>query len=87
MKKEKKKKGFSSVIVITSILLIIAYTVASLLLALYGFTISDTLTQCVFIFFGVELWNLAGIKKAKTRYGYSYEENLEENEGIEIEDE
>lgn len=80
-KKDKNKRGFSSIIVVLSIILIIAFTVASMFLALNGFMVSDTLTQCVFIFFGVELWNLAGIKKAKARYeSRTYEENIDEEE-------
>lgn len=81
----KKKKGFSNIIVILSIILIIIFTAASMFLALNGFIVSDTLTQCVFIFFGVELWNLAGIRKAKARYGDGFEINVKNEEEIEDE--
>ena len=71
------KPKFNKIIVSLSIAVIIAYTIAAILLQKYTMMeLSPTLTTCVYAFFGTELLGLAGIKICDTK-SVSQENNIE----------
>lgn len=65
--KEKKKNVFSKVIVSLVILLNVIFTVGVLLIFLRTSSEPTSLVVAWFSFTTVELWSLAGIKKAKEK--------------------
>lgn len=67
MAKKKKKSIFSKVIVSTVIALNVIFTIAVLVVFLKTSTEPSSLIVAWFSFTTVELWSLAGIKKAKER--------------------
>lgn len=75
MAKKKKNSFFSKIIVSTVIFLNVVFTIAVLMIFLRTSTEPSSLIVAWFSFTTVELWSLAGIKKAKERkddnnYGY-----------------
>ena len=75
MAKKKKKSFFSKFIVSLVIALNVMFTVAVLIVFVKTSTEPSSLVVAWFSFTTVELWSLAGIKKAKERkdddnYGY-----------------
>ena len=58
-------KYTSTVMVLSAFLLCVIYTVVCLYMMHNGEMVSDTLTEWVFKFFGLELISLAGIKVSK----------------------
>lgn len=66
-RKEKKKNVFSKVIVSLVILLNVIFTVGVLLIFLRTSSEPTSLVVAWFSFTTVELWSLAGIKKAKEK--------------------
>ena len=58
-------KYTSTILVVIAFLLCIIYTSISLIMLSKGVVISDTLTEWVFKFFGIELIALSGIKISK----------------------
>jgi hypothetical protein len=67
MAKKKKKSFFSKVIVSLVIALNVVFTTAVLVIFLKTYTEPSSLIVAWFSFTTVELWSLAGIKKAKER--------------------
>lgn len=64
------KKKFSKRIVMTSIGLVLAYTITAIVYQfLFHDQMDNTLTTCVYSFFGVELLSVAGIKISEKRKG------------------
>ena len=55
----------SPIIVVLAFLLVILYTVTNIIIQVKGVSLSDTLTEWVFKFFGLELIALSGIKVSK----------------------
>lgn len=72
------KLNFSSLVVVFSIVSIIIFTIATFIVSINGYAISDELIRCFFVFFGVELLSLAGIKIGKSKYGQLYEDIINE---------
>ena len=71
-KRRKKKKGkFSKIIVVSVILLNVIFTIAVLTIFLKTSAEPSNLIIAWFSFTTVELWSLAGIKKAKEKKGES----------------
>jgi len=71
---------FNKMIVMLSIAVIIAYTIAAILLQKNTMTeLSPTLTTCVYAFFGTELLGLAGIKICDTKFTQNELSNISEN--------
>ena len=66
-RKEKKKNIFSKVIVSLVILLNVIFTVGVLLIFMRTSSEPTSLVVAWFSFTTVELWSLAGIKKAKEK--------------------
>lgn len=67
-KAAKRKKHFSDYVVGVSLAAVLAYTVAAFTLQfICNIEISPTLTACFYSFFGVELINLALIKRGKIK--------------------
>jgi uncharacterized protein with PQ loop repeat len=66
-RKEKKKNVFSKVIVSLVILLNVIFTVGVLLIFMRTSSEPTSLVVAWFSFTTVELWSLAGIKKAKEK--------------------
>ena len=65
-----KKIKTSTIILILACVMAVAYAVADIMLQWkLDVEISPTLTGCWYTFWGVELINLANIKKEKTRQG------------------
>lgn len=58
-------KYMTPCIVIFSIVTVLVYTVLSVILSINGVMLSDTLTEWVFKFFGLEMLALSGIKVSK----------------------
>lgn len=58
-------KHMTPCIVIFSIVTVLVYTVLSVILSINGVMLSDTLTEWVFKFFGLEMLALSGIKVSK----------------------
>lgn len=71
MTKEKKKGFFSKLIVSAVITLNIMFTIVVLIVFLKTSAEPTTLIVSWFSFTTVELWSLAGIKKAKERKDYN----------------
>ena len=73
MAKKKKKNQFSKIIVVSVIMLNVIFT--SVILGLFSQTSSEpsSLIMAWFGFTTVELWSLAGIKKAKEKKENEYE--------------
>ena len=69
MNKNKKKSFFSKLIVSAVIALNVIFTIAVLIVFLKTSTEPSSLIVAWFSFTTVELWSLAGIKKAKERKG------------------
>ena len=67
MSKKEKKSFFSKLIVSTVIILNVIFTIAVLRIFLNTSTEPSSLIVAWFSFTTVELWSLAGIKKAKER--------------------
>lgn len=67
MAKKKKKSIFSKIIVISVILLNVLFTVAIMKIFLQTSCEPSSLIVAWFSFTTVELWSLAGIKKAKEK--------------------
>ena len=72
-RKEKKKNVFSKVIVSLVILLNVIFTIGVLLIFLRTSSEPTSLVVAWFSFTTVELWSLAGIKKAKEKKENYYE--------------
>ena len=72
-RKEKKKNVFSKVIVSLVILLNVIFTVGVLLIFMRTSSEPTSLVVAWFSFTTVELWSLAGIKKAKEKKENDYE--------------
>ena len=69
---KKKKKGFFSKLVVSAIIALnIIFTVVVLIVFLKTSAEPTTLIVSWFSFTTVELWSLAGIKKAKERKDYN----------------
>lgn len=67
-KRAKRKKHFADYIVAVSITAVMLYTVTAFILQfVLQIEVSSTLTTCYFSFFGIELVNLALIKRGKTK--------------------
>lgn len=65
-----KKPKTSTVILILACVMAVAYAVADIVLQYkLNIELSPTLTGCWYTFWGVELINLANIKKEKTKQG------------------
>ena len=79
MKKKKKLHGLD-LYVIFSITVMVIYTIASLLILIYTGYTYETLTTCVFSFFGGEIITCALIKIFKLRDVFK-EVKMNENEG------
>ena len=79
MKKKKKLHGLD-LYVIFSITVMVIYTIASLLILIYTGYTYETLTTCVFSFFGGEIVTCALIKIFKLRDVFK-EVKMNENEG------
>lgn len=73
MNKKKRKNLFSKVIVISVILLNVLFTVAVLGIFLKTSMEPSSLIVAWFSFTTVELWSLAGIKKAKEKKEGNYD--------------
>lgn len=73
MAKKKKKSIFSKVVVISVILLNVIFTGIVLSIFLKTSTEPSSLVVAWFSFTTVELWSLAGIKKAKERKESNYD--------------
>ena len=73
MAKKKKSSVFSKVIVSAVIILNMLFTVGVLLIFLKTASEPSSLIVAWFSFTTVELWSLAGIKKAKERKGNNYD--------------
>lgn len=58
-------KHMTPCIVVFSIVTVLVYTVLSIVLTVNGVLLSDTLTEWVFKFFGLEMLALSGIKVSK----------------------
>ena len=73
-KKKTKKSIFSKLIVVSVILLNVIFTIATLFVFLKTSSEPSSLIVAWFSFTTVELWSLAGIKKAKEKKenGYDY---------------
>ena len=67
MIKEKRKSFFSKLIVSAVIILNVIFTIAVLTIFSKTYTEPSSLIVAWFSFTTVELWSLAGIKKAKER--------------------
>ena len=72
-RKEKKKNVFSKVIVSLVILLNVIFTIGVLLIFMRTSSEPTSLVVAWFSFTTVELWSLAGIKKAKEKKENDYE--------------
>ena len=72
-RKEKKKNVFSKVIVSLVILLNAIFTIGVLLIFLRTSSEPTSLVVAWFSFTTVELWSLAGIKKAKEKKENDYD--------------
>lgn len=72
MAKKKKSGGFSKFIVSAVISLNVIFTIAVLTIFLKTSTEPSSLIVAWFSFTTVELWSLAGIKKAKERKDDNY---------------
>lgn len=72
-KKQKKKSIFSKMVVISIILLNVLFTIAVLGIFLKTASEPSGLIIAWFSFTTVELWSLAGIKKAKERKDDNYD--------------
>lgn len=74
-----KKKKFSKSIVVFSVVFIVIYTIASLIVQYFTtMSPSDSLTYCVYTFFGIEMLAMAGIKVSDAKYeNKSLGENLD----------
>ena len=73
MARKKKKSMFSKTIVASIILLNVIFTIAVLSIFLRTSNEPSGLIVAWFSFTTVELWSLAGIKKAKERKGDDYD--------------
>lgn len=73
MNKKKKKSLFSKIIVVLVILLNVLFTVAVLGVFLKTSMEPSSLIVAWFSFTTVELWSLAGIKKAKEKKENNYD--------------
>lgn len=73
MNKKKKKSLFSKIIVVLVILLNVLFTVAVLAVFLKTSMEPSSLIVAWFSFTTVELWSLAGIKKAKEKKENNYD--------------
>lgn len=73
MAKNKKKSLFSKIIVLAVISLNVIFTIAVLSIFLKTSTEPSSLVVAWFSFTTVELWSLAGIKKAKERGDNNYD--------------
>lgn len=73
MAKKKKKGNFSKIIVSGVILLNVIFTITVLAVFLKTASEPSSLIVAWFSFTTVELWSLAGIKKAKERKDGSYD--------------
>ena len=67
MAKKEKKNIFSKIVVVSVILLNVIFTIAVLTIFLKTSTEPSSLIVAWFSFTTVELWSLAGIKKARER--------------------
>lgn len=74
MSKKKKKNRFSKLVVVGIITLNVVFTAAVLTIFLRTATEPSSLIVAWFSFTTVELWSLAGIKKAKEKRNDYYEE-------------
>lgn len=74
MSKKKKKNRFSKFVVVGIITLNVVFTAAVLTIFLRTATEPSSLIVAWFSFTTVELWSLAGIKKAKEKRNDYYEE-------------
>ena len=75
MTKAKKKGLFSKFVVVMVLALNVAFTIAVLTIFLRTSTEPSSLIVAWFSFTTVELWSLAGIKKAKEKKESNYYEN------------
>ena len=73
MTKKKRKSLFSKIIVISVILLNVVFTLAVLGIFLMTSSEPSSLIVAWFSFTTVELWSLAGIKKAKEKREDNYD--------------
>ena len=74
MSKKKKKNRFGKLVVVGIITLNVVFTAAVLTIFLRTATEPSSLIVAWFSFTTVELWSLAGIKKAKEKRNDYYEE-------------
>jgi hypothetical protein len=58
-------KHMTPCIVVFSIITVLVFTILSIVLSINGVVLSDTLTEWVFKFFGLEMLALSGIKVSK----------------------
>lgn len=83
----KFEKHMTPIIVVFAITTVLIFTIISILLSVDGIAISDTLTEWVFKFFGLEMLALSGIKISKhvgSAFGRT-EEKIDGTEGGEEE--
>ncbi len=79
-------KHMTPCIVVFAIFTVLAYTVLSVILSINGVMLSDTLTEWVFKFFGLEMLALSGIKVSK-HIGSAFGKLEEAIDGTILEDE
>lgn len=61
----KLEEHMTPIIVVFSIAVVLVFTVVDMLLEIHGVTLSDTLIEWVYKFFGLEMLALSGIKISK----------------------